>query len=593
MFASVKTKILGIAIFPLIIALGFMFTSIADKYFLAQEMEQHDALAHFVVNMGGMLHELQKERGASGVFLGSKGTRFRDELTALRETTDAQLTKLQAFLAEFIATEYGTEVEATLKVAKDKLATLPKLRSGISELSISPKESLATYSAINAALLNSVASVANYGNNSQMSKNRTAFLNFIQGKEQAGIERAILAGVFTQNRFNTGVYSRFTSLITKQDTYFDVFNLLASPKQQGYYNDYINNSAIAATQKLRDIAITKGVPTSKAELLAELNRLLGYGGAIHLFKNYLLRQQDKYIAPFEFTNNRILAILDKLVVLPYTTDEDKKHIDTVKETLKQYGEAMEKAKRMVESGYSPEEIDGAIKIEDAPALSAITALIKSSVPGNFGIDPAHWFKTITKKINLMREVENYTAEDLKALSAELKMNAHNGLISLIVMALVVTVVVLFTVIFVATRISAPLKSAVVVAEKISGGDLTGHIECNTKDEIGTLSTALNNMTQNLKDMMRDVEATTQELTHAATEMATISGQTSRGVSQQQSEVQQVSTAMNEMSHTVSQVSDNAANAQKATHEATSEASLWLVEGVHISGGSFLSVAMLG
>lgn len=32
--------------------------------------------------------------------------------------------------------------------------------------------------------------------------------------------------------------------------------------------------------------------------------------------------------------------------------------------------------------------------------------------GKFGVDPKYWFKTITEKIEIMKEIENYLTKDI-------------------------------------------------------------------------------------------------------------------------------------------------------------------------------------
>lgn len=571
MINSVKTKILGIAIFPLVIALGFMFNLVFDKYRLAEEVGLQEQLNEYVISTGSLLHEIQKERGASGVFLGSNGDRFQSELSTLRSATDGQLAKYKKLLAGFDAANYGRELSGLISNASGKLASIKQLRGQVSAQSLLPSESLTSYTAINAGLLNALVAAVNFGTNAEVSKYRTAYLNYIQGKERAGVERAVLAGTFGRDRFEVGAYSQFTSLVTEQETYFNVFKTLASPEQLAEYDNFLTDSAVVETQRLRDIALTKGVVTSKASLMADLNLHFGYGGAIHLFKNYVLRKQENYVARFDAKRDQILQVLDQLLTTKALSPEERSQVATIRTIINQYSDAIQVAQQMFSEGYVTAEIDSSIKISDKPAIDAISALIKSSVPGNFGVDPGNWFKTITAKINLMKKMEDQVANDLVVLSEGLHSGANNTLITLLLLAAVVSGLVIVAVLYVANGISLPLKSAVSFAEDISNGKLTGRVDCNSKDEIGTLSAALNHMAVNLKEMVQDVESTTQQLTQAAGEMSQISGQTSSGVLQQQSELQQVSTAMTEMSQTVIQVSDNAESAKKATQEANSEA----------------------
>ena len=41
-----------------------------------------------------------------------------------------------------------------------------------------------------------------------------------------------------------------------------------------------------------------------------------------------------------------------------------------------------------------------------------TVALEKYVEGNFEIDPQYWFKTITEKIDIMKEIENYLIDEL-------------------------------------------------------------------------------------------------------------------------------------------------------------------------------------
>jgi len=568
---SVKTKILGVAVFPLMIALGFMFSVVMDKYSLSKEMELQETLNEFVFSAGNLLHEIQRERGATGVFLGSKGSRFNSEMTSQRRLTDEKLTKLSTLVNDFDTASFGQELNENIRNTSTMLLTINQLRRQVDVQSIQASDSLHRYTAIDADLIKTIASAVSFGSNVEVSTSRTAYLNFIQGKERAGIERAILAGTFGLDEFSPGAYTYYTNMLREEETYFDVFKSLATTKQLQEYKIFSDSPSVAETQRLRDIALIKGAVTDKASLLAELNRHFGYGGAIHLFKNYVLRAQEKYVGRFDNKHDQIVIILDQLLARKNATPADKEHISTIRETIEKYSDAIRIAQRMYSEGSTAIEIDKVIKISDKPALDAISAFIVSAKAGNFGVDPTQWFNTITTKINLMKKLEDQIAEDIVILSDDLYSGANSMLIFLMVLAIVVSALVVFAVLYVASGISSPLRSAVDFAENISNGNLTGHIDCKSKDEIGSLSVALNQMASNLKNMMQEVEASTHQLTQAAGDMLEISGKTSGGVMQQQGELQQVSSAMTEMSQTVLLVSDNAENAKNATQEANNEA----------------------
>ncbi len=61
--------------------------------------------------------------------------------------------------------------------------------------------------------------------------------------------------------------------------------------------------------------------------------------------------------------------------------------------------------------------------------------LSSPFQGNFGVDPNLWFQVITKKIDLMHEVENYISKDLlKRIKSE-EEKAKTKLVEVVVISL--------------------------------------------------------------------------------------------------------------------------------------------------------------
>src|ERR1700749_4874820 len=82
---------LGIAVLlPVLVAIALAAYDLAIRWNTAVEMARLGNLTDGVASISSFIHELQRERGASAVFIGSKGTQLRDELLEQRKRTDNQ-----------------------------------------------------------------------------------------------------------------------------------------------------------------------------------------------------------------------------------------------------------------------------------------------------------------------------------------------------------------------------------------------------------------------------------------------------------------------------------------------------------------------
>ncbi|MBK4994569.1 HAMP domain-containing protein [Pseudomonas sp. S37] len=139
-------------------------------------------------------------------------------------------------------------------------------------------------------------------------------------------------------------------------------------------------------------------------------------------------------------------------------------------------------------------------------------------------------------------------------------------------ALALIMIVLAAIATLLTRsIVAPLAEAVKVAERVALGDLTHAIQVAGQDEPALLLRALGRMQGSLRDTIRQIAASSDQLASASEELHTVTEDTSRGLHQQSAEIDQAATAVNQMTAAVEEVASNAvstADASKGADQTT-------------------------
>ncbi|MDQ7068567.1 MAG: nitrate- and nitrite sensing domain-containing protein [Sulfurimonas sp.] len=85
---SIRVKLFLIFIIPTTALLVFITLSIMTKLSAVNEASMLKDGLELSVKMSSLVHEIQKERGATAGFLGSKGTKFVETLTNQRKHTD-------------------------------------------------------------------------------------------------------------------------------------------------------------------------------------------------------------------------------------------------------------------------------------------------------------------------------------------------------------------------------------------------------------------------------------------------------------------------------------------------------------------------
>ncbi len=567
MFTSVKSRIYLIAGLPLLVALFFILSTISEEYGTMHEMDKLEPTTQLGIAIGGLVHETQKERGATAGLLGSGDNRFKNVLAQQRQLTNEKRQDLTSYLQSFDHSGYDATFTQAINIALSELGKIDSIRSRVDSQSITAGEAIGYYTNHNALMLDIVQRTVEIATHAEISQLRSAYVNFMQGKERAGIERAVMSNVFAVDEFKNGSFIKFSSLVTIQDTYLKVFSSLASPEQMAFYEEQMRDPTVAEVQRMRDIASSKISNLSKAGLLAKLNKAFGYGGIIHQFKNYVLRGTDKQKSAFIQHFGLANKALDDYQSHSSVTAEDKKHLQTIRETLVNYRQALDKVSELHQSGSTAEYIDSIVKTSDDSTLKALYHLKKETGLGNFGVDSKHWFDTITAKINRLKAVEDKLAEDLGKRGNNLYSEAQTLLFTTIIITIAIIVGIIITVLVVSRGILNPLQQSVNFAEQIATGDLTGTLVVDRKDELGQLQQAMSTMRNKLVEMFSGISSAATELARAAEDMAVITKQTSIGIHAQQSETEQVATAMNEMAATVNEVANSANNAAEGAREA--------------------------
>ncbi len=254
---SFNQKIIALVIFPLLGVMGLSAFTLNQQFKAISVADKVSELATFSFHASALVHELQKERGMSAGFLGSKGQKFRGELQAQHRLSTAKLNALEHSLRE-LNIQADAHIASPLQKVLAELERLKPMREDIFALSVPAAKAIAYYSDINAQFLDIISYLPQLSLDTAMSAQLSAYANFLKSKEQAGIERATLSNTFAMDKFGPGMYERLISLIAVQNTFIDVFLSFADSAAQQFYQQTLSGRDIEETQRMRDIALKQG-----------------------------------------------------------------------------------------------------------------------------------------------------------------------------------------------------------------------------------------------------------------------------------------------------------------------------------------------
>lgn len=436
-----------IALLSLVPLAGLLLLSSSVAFKQMAEMKTSDniiSLADLSVYASNLVHELQKERGLSAGYLGSRGKTFRQELDQQRQATDSQRQQLTLFLTE-ATHRLSRELNNELAAVDRQLDEIDATRDRISRLSLTSADAINFYSSLNAGYLDVIAHLSRLSSNIEISRKLDAYAYFLKNKEQAGIERAVLTNTFAKDAFDTGMFEKLVTLIAVQNTYLDAFATVAPSNYQDFLQRTLSGSLIETTTRMRRQAL------------------------------------DRF-------------------------DQ-----------------------------------------------------------GRFGIHPTDWFNAQTGKINLLKKIEDFIAQDAITSSKRVKQTAARQLLfnGLLIAGITGLSLLLFWILRndMTDQIGGEPPQVRALADKIAAGYLERQTSERATGNVGILAAMLA-MQKKLADVIGTIDHCSLEITQAAQEVSNAAQSLSQSACEQAAGIEQTSAALSQLTESVKHNRENASVTEK-------------------------------
>lgn len=427
---SLRLKLILFLIIPILTLLYFSSSNILLKLNEQREGEKSLEFIRLSFQIDDVLHELQKERGTSAGYIGSLGKNLHQELLAQRKLTDEKIKIFTENLSQLVIKRKYPELSRITSRAKLNQKVLATIRKDV-ETALT-LDFFQRYSDLINFGISIIRQFQVVSSDVELSRQSDAYSNLLLLQERSGQERGLLNGVFAQGDLDATRFKLIAGYISDQDALLKEFYNTASKQHQALLSKKLENPVIEDVIDLRTAAIHKATRNDK---LNSLQSLIGYGGLIHNFKNYLVRGEQIYVINFEKKYNQAMQTISEYESLPGMSEKEINSLEIIRSTFKKYHALLQRIYQLRAKGQVISQIDSSVKVNDAPALLAIEYLHKNIT----GLDTSEWWKKSTLRISFMREVSNkirmdmldYVRNNLSASTRLLYINVILTLLSLI------------------------------------------------------------------------------------------------------------------------------------------------------------------
>lgn len=180
-----------------------------------------------ITTVSELVHQLQRERGASNLWICSQGRLYGEERSASEQDVSRSQLAFSRALPRAEAQPGYSRFCNLIATALQALADLPVLRQKIARQDVTHAQAMAAFNAIIRSLLNLVFEAADTASHPEITWALIALFSFMQSKELTGQERAQGAAGFAAGQFTAEQRSTMVALIEAQEQSFTTFQQFA------------------------------------------------------------------------------------------------------------------------------------------------------------------------------------------------------------------------------------------------------------------------------------------------------------------------------------------------------------------------------
>jgi len=260
---------IGIAcLIPMLAFTGFAIVNLIEKRATATATANVLTVIETAPSISSLIHEVQRERGASATFVNSKGQMLGDVMRTQRGATDKAVETWRRQIATVDRQALGTTFTKIFGEAETALASLASTRGNIDRLAIAGPDAVRYFTQLIAQLVSTADALGFITQDPVTIRQANAFAALLKRKEMTGQERANGALGFSTGQFSPQLLQTLTRLGGQQDAQAAQFALNASPPQIEAVNAIMKGPVVDEMQRMRGVAMASAADAAAARTVS-------------------------------------------------------------------------------------------------------------------------------------------------------------------------------------------------------------------------------------------------------------------------------------------------------------------------------------
>jgi len=478
---AIRHKLFLLVVFPAVVLVAFAGYVIAEKWHQYDSAELQQNNYQYSIKLANVVHAMQRERGFTAGFVGSSGRAFFDELQQQRQQTDQLIGLLQKGDFEKQRHSYGVKIRARFNEIVEQLEQRFAWRAGADQLNRSLF--FAQYSQFNRDAIYLIQALGDITEDAELLRLNRTNVDLLWIREYAGRERGAVNGVLAAGRVDTKAIAKVSGYVAKQELLIDELKTLLWPSLN--IQALLEDSSIAEVQMTRRMLLLR---VEKIDVLNKLLSIIGYGGFIHQFKNYVIRGDTSSRDQFTAHYQQAERLLERYRDFTPLSEGELMAIEQIYWMLNRYKDNLDVVQQLRLEDSTVSQIDKQVIVDDRAALKGIFNL-GNGIPD---ISADKWFVSMTKRIDLFKVMSEGLQQQSLSYIGEKTQRAYSLLILLLAITLATLLLVLYFGTVITSRLvmgSANIIDTLNQVEK--SGDFSGHIAVDGQDEIAEIGRSFN------------------------------------------------------------------------------------------------------